>query len=216
MQQILNVITPADTYDLVGLDEMKQMLMIPAGDTSKDSMLTAIIGSVSETLAKMCNRVFGYEKVVETFYQLEDGSSRRLYLSRWPVQLTDVVSIMRNGVDDVLNDENLSFVLEQETGTLYRSPSGGIWYGVIEVVYSGGYKLPDAAPGSLKFALAGVIRESYMAWIRNPSLYGIRQLGHKEARVSYYEPGQMGTLGSPATWQAVQSVVDSKFTRFWV
>lgn len=216
MQHILNVLEKADTYDLVGLDEMKQMLMIPASDTSKDAMLTAMISTISETVAKMQNRVFAKEKVRETIYQLEDGDSRRIYLSRWPVKLVDIESITRDDTYDVLLDEGNGWTLEEETGTLYRYPPGGAWYGVTEIVYSGGYELPEEAPGPLKFALAGVLRESYMAWVRNPSLYGIRQLGHKEARVSYYQPDQISTLGSPDTWRAVQSVLDAKYTRFWV
>jgi hypothetical protein len=218
MQQILNVLTPASTYDIVTLEGMKSLLLLQPGDTSKDALLTEMITAVSDTVARMCNRVFGYEKVREQFYQLADGNSSRLYLSRWPVKFADIESINRDDDDyDLLPDNPALWSLEEETGTLYSYPTTGPWYGIIDIVYSGGYKLPDDAPGALKFAVAGVIRESYMAWIRNPALFGVRQLGHKEARIAYYDPTKMGVaLGSPDTWKAVQSVLDAKFTRFWV
>jgi hypothetical protein len=218
MQQILNVLVKADTYDLVTLEGMKAMLLIPPTDTSKDILLTELITVVSETVAKMCNRVFSYEKVREQFYQLEDGNSSRLYLSRWPVKFADIESINRDDDDyDLLPDNPTRWLLEEETGMLYSYPASGYWYGTVDVIYSGGYVLPDEAPGPLKFAVAGVIRESYMAWIRNPALFGVRQLGHKEARIAYYDPTKLGVaLGSPETWQAVQSVLDARYTRFWV
>ena len=69
--------------------------------------------------------------------------------------------------------------------------------------------------GPLKFAVMAVIRESYLAWIRNPALFGVRQLRHKEAAIGYYQPNLLGTLGSPETWKTVQSVLE-KYVRLWV
>jgi hypothetical protein len=218
MQQILNVITPAASYDLVSLAEMKASLGIPPTNTTNDVLLQDLITNLSETVAKMCNRVFGFEKVDETFYQLEDQgappNTQRLYLSRWPVQLSDIAALTQDG-NDLLASEGSSWMLEKETGTLYSFPTTGPWIGVIDCQYSGGYVLPDDAPGPLKFAMKAVTRESYMAWIRNPGLYGIRQISHKESRVAYYQPNLLGTMGTPDTWTHVQSILN-KYVRYWV
>jgi hypothetical protein len=212
VQQILNVITPSPTQDLVSLDDMKQKLFIASSDTTKDFLLQEIITNTSETIAKLCNRVFGYEEVDETFYQLEDGSSQRLYLSRWPVLLTDIKTFTQDG-NDLLAAPN--WVLEQATGTIYLQSSLGSWYGVIDVDYSGGYQLPDGAPGSLKFATEALIREGYMSWIRSPASFGVRQISHKEARIGYFGPNLFPTTGLPATWQTVQSILN-RYIRHWV
>jgi hypothetical protein len=222
VQQILNVITESSTQDLVSLDDMKQKLHIPPTDTTKDFLLQEIITNTSGAIAEMCNRVFGKGKVEETFYQLEDATTpatRRLYLSRWPVAKADIETFTQDGVDylpDAIGPPHLgSWVLEESTGTLYQQPPAGAWGGVIDVVYTGGYDLPDGAPGALKFATEALIRESYTSWIRNPSSFGVRQIGHKEARVSYYAPNMFPTLGIPATWTQVGGVLH-KFTRYWM
>jgi hypothetical protein len=222
MQQILNVITPSPTQDLVSLDDMKQKLQIPSADTSKDFLLQEIITNTSDTIAKMCLRVFGKEKVDETFYQLEDATTpatRRLYLSRWPVTKSDIEAFTQDGVDylpDVIGPAwEGSWVLEETTGTLYQRTATGPWGGVIDVIYTGGYDLPDGAPGALKFATEALIREGYSAWSRSPASLGVRQIGHKEARVSYYAPNMFATLGNPATWTQVGGVLH-KFTRLWI
>jgi hypothetical protein len=226
MQQILNVITPATSQDLVSLAEMKASLLIPPTNTTYDVLLQDLITNTSETIAKMCNRVFGYEEVDETFYQLEDEFSaetmmpsgptitRRLYLSRWPVVLADITSITQDG-NDISGDQGTVWILEEETGTLYMLPNYAPWYGVIDVKYSGGYQLPDDAPGPLKFAMKALTREAYAGWTRSPSLYGVRQIAHKESRVGYYDPSLLGVMGMPGTWKNVQSILN-KYVRFWV
>ena len=218
MQQILNVITPSETQDLVSLEDMKKKLFIPDTDTSKDFLLQEIITNTSEVIARLCNRVFGYETVDETFYQLEDGRSRRLYLSRWPVVKDDIETITQDG-DDLLPEFGPpgtgTWVLEELTGTLYLPPNGSGWYGVIDVVYAGGYKLPDGAPAALRFAAEALMREAYMSWLRPVGSFGVRQIAHKEARISYYAPNLFPTVGVPATWTSVMSILN-KYTRLWV
>jgi hypothetical protein len=229
MQQILNVITPSATYDLVTLAEMKMKLMIDPSNTQWDALLEELITNISDIIAKICIRVFAYESVHETFYQLEDeyGSApatRRLYLSRWPVVQNDITVITQDGVDISGWFTTGACILESATGTLYlppryNSPSGPAgnpaWCGQIDVFYSGGYQLPDGAPGAVKFAVEGLLRESYASWIRNPAMYGLRQVSHKESRVSYYGPNMFPVLGQPETWKAVQQLLQ-RFIRQWV
>jgi hypothetical protein len=214
VQQILNVITPSETYDLVSLAELKMKLGVPDTDTSKDAMLQEFITNTSDVLARYCNRVFAYEEVEETFYQLADGNSARLYLSRWPVKLADIQAITQDG-DDILPLDASNWVLEESTGTLYMRYTNQPWYGDIYVAYSGGYALPDGAPAALKFAAEAAIRESYMTWIRNPQSFGVRMIAHKENRVSYYGPNMFPTVGLPATWTFINQLL-YKFMRPWV
>ena len=182
MQQTLNVLTPSSTYDLVTLDEMKMKLMIPPTTTTWDPLLNELIPNISDTIARMCNRVLAYEKVEETFYQLEDNCyTQRLYLSRWPVVLADITAFTQNGVDITSWFAPIpgsitpvgvggQCILEQDTGTIYMPSNLGPWWGTIDVTYSGGYQLPDGAPGTLKFCVEALIRESYMSWISNTTL----------------------------------------------
>lgn len=227
MQQILNVITPATAvppagpYDLVTLAEMKAKMLIPPTNTTFDVLLQELITNISETIAKMCNRVFAQEKVDETFYQLNDGNgtTQRLYLSRWPVKLANIASINQSGVDilpnNISNGTTGQWVLEESTGTIYQSSDFGAWCGTVDVVYTGGYALPDGAPGTLKFCVEALIRESYMSWIRNPALFGVRLISHKESHVGYYGPNMFPTIGLPDTWKAVNSLL-YKYIRQWV
>lgn len=216
MQQILNVITKSDTYDLVSLEDMKMKLFIPPTDTSKDELIKELITNLSDLIARMCNRVFAYEQVQETFYQLNDGRyTQRLYLSRWPVVEADIVTITQsdNDISPLFLDGTC--VLEEETGTLYMPSNNGPWCGVVDVLYSGGYQLPDGAPGALKFAMEALMRESYMSWIRNPALFGVRQISHKHSRIGYYGPNMFPTIGLPTTWKAVEGLL-YKYIRHWV
>jgi hypothetical protein len=216
MQQILNVLVPADSQDLVTLAEMKMKLMIAPADTSKDPLLQELITNTSEVIARMCNRVFGYEQVDETYYQLEDGGSRRLYLSRWPVVLADIKSFTCDGIDHMPLQPTGNWVLEELTGTLYQRPDLGPWYGEIDVVYSGGYLLPNNAPNALKFAAEALIREGYIAWIRSPSSFTVSNISHKESRIGYFGPNVFSTIGNPATWDMLKNGLLYKYIRHWV
>jgi hypothetical protein len=224
MQQLLNVITPADSQALLSLAAMKIKLLIPPTDTTKDALLTELITNMSAVVARVCNRVFGYEKVEETFYQLNDQgnppSTMRLYLSRWPVKKADIESIAHSvdgsgTSDDLLPDADATWFLEELTGTLYRRPDQGPWVDTIDVVYSGGYALPDDAPPDLTFAAEAAIREQYYLALRNPNTFGVRQLAHKESRISYYPPNMFLTSGNPQTWQTLQAVL-VHYTRHWI
>jgi len=219
-QHVLNVITEATTHDLVTLDEMKLMLRIPTTDTSKDPELAIMIDGVSAQMATFANRVFGYEEVHETFYDIVP--KRRLFFSRWPVKLTDIQTMSLSGVD-VLGDG--TWVLEEKKGILYtpQASGRGQWAGDLDVVYSGGYKLPDEAPDDLKRAAAAAIREDYYTFLRGAILSGVRMIAHKQARVMYYPPGQIGATlqtsvgpaGSSATWNSVMAVLNH-YIRHWV
>src|SRR5262245_55073306 len=95
MLSIVRVITPADSYALLSLADAKLSLLLT--DSSYDAQLTALIDRVSSMISILTNRVFGKEEVVETF---EGQPSKRLMLSRWPVKIADITSVVDGGVMD--------------------------------------------------------------------------------------------------------------------
>jgi len=214
-QHILNVITPAATQDLMTLDEFKTSLRIATSDTSKDDELTLIIDGVSAQCAKLCNRIFGFEKVDETFYDVVNIA--RLYFSRWPVKLSDIETFTVDGVD-IRTDP--SWVLEEKTGMLYKP--GAVWNGDIDCIYSGGYKLPEDAPDDLKRVALLCAREDYYIYLRGAIMSGVRSVSHKHARVQFYPPGQIAMAAQTAkvgdlspTWNQAMAVLN-RYLRYWV
>jgi hypothetical protein len=216
MQHLLNVLTPADSVALLTLAEAKTALNIPASDTSKDQSLTFFIENMSDTLATLVARVFVKEQVEETFYDIVNYP-KRLFFSRWPVLLQDIVSMVDADGNDLLLDPR-PWVLEQRTGMLYRT-DGGWWDGTIDVVYSGGYLLPDDAPPALKQLAVGLTREAYYQMLLGAISAGnIRMVSHKHARVMFFPTGaQQGAMGMKgvAASPAIQKAVDSVLSHFW-
>lgn len=243
MQHILNVIEPADSIALLTLEEAKLALNIPVTDITKDAALTMFIDQMSDVMSELANRVFVFEKVQETFFDINNGE-KRIYFSRWPVKFGDIVQLTADGVDIIPNvwpplvpmqpdypvppstvppnPTSDNWVLEQDTGTLYRPPNG-IWTGNVNSVYSGGYKNPEDVPPSLKQCAIAMIREGYYAMIRGAIGSGVRMIAHKSARVMYYPQGGGsgqgsgggGVAASPAVQRAVNDVL-MKFIRHWV
>jgi hypothetical protein len=218
MYQILNVLKESPTQDLMTIDEAKNALRIPATDTSKDAEITMIISGASMQIAKMANRVFGYEQVHETFYSGFD-THERIYFSRWPIKTADLVTLTIDGTD-IVPALGMDWVLEEKTGTLQRTAPGDVWQGTVDAVYSAGYKLPDEVPDDLK-RIAGVgIREDYYTYLRGAIMSGVRMLSHKHARVMFYPPGQIaqpagagGIAGTP-TWNAINAAL-RPYIRHW-
>lgn len=67
--------------DLISLADMKTYLSIATADTTKDSLLAALIADVSAAIRKYCRREFSLQTSVETF----DGGVDALLLSSLPV-----------------------------------------------------------------------------------------------------------------------------------
>jgi hypothetical protein len=216
MEHIVNVLEEAASQQLITMDELKTALRIPSSDSSKDAELQMIIDTTSLAVAKMCNRSFGFEKVRETFYN-EADTHCRMFFSRWPVKLEDIESFTMEGIDQ-LPLVGGDWVLEQKTGTLYRPVS--TWYGKVDCVYSGGYKLPDEVPDDLKRAVTVAARDDYYTFLRGAIMSGVRMLSHKHARVMFYPSGGQtsekgGGAGSAGIWNAVNAAL-RPYTRHWI
>ena len=87
--RVIDIITPATTYDLISLDELKTMFGILLTDTSQDELLTMLITNYSDIIATYCNRVFAYEELSEIWRCVEydqTNSMTRLFVEQ-PAQL---------------------------------------------------------------------------------------------------------------------------------
>jgi hypothetical protein len=216
----IKVITAADNYDLVSLDEAKVMLGIDAADTTNDAQLEMLITSQSIFAANQCNRVFAYEQVRETWRCVgavccPDGAAR-IYLTHYPVKAEDVL-IVETPKGTVLDVD--AYELDEETGKLT------IWGGYsseIIVTYSGGYHLPDECPADLKNATGLMVSaQRTQAAAAATGGSGIRMLAHKESRIMYFSPKDMagGSTGSSspsvsASASAAKTILDN-YVRYW-
>jgi hypothetical protein len=205
------VLTPATQFDLLTLAECKLLLGLDPNDTTQDAQLQLMISTNSATIAEMCNRTFAQEKVRELWREIGHG---RLYLSHWPIKSTDDIESVTAG-GGVLDPTSCE--LEPHSGKLSVYGSNGAgeghWSEPAEVVYTGGYVLPDEAPLPLKQATAILVREDRL---RNQQMHvaGVKQIHHEGRSVSYFDPSLLlrATAGKPPGWQAIDPLL-KQFTR---
>jgi hypothetical protein len=179
----VKILTPATSTDFVTLAEAKTMLGIVTSTPDQDAQLAMMISWCSAVVMRICNRddaiaSMAYETLTEDWREL---GSNRVYLSHWPVKESDIQSVAVNGV----TLDPSSYDLEQGSGKL--SNYSGWQDEPITVTYSGGYQLPDEAPLALKQATVIFIVEARMR-ARQSQVGGVRQISHKEARVSFFDP----------------------------
>jgi hypothetical protein len=206
----VKVLTPADSHDLISLEEAKIYLGISAADTSSDEQLKLLISYNSATIAELCNRTFGYEKVRETWRCMApiacpDGSSR-LYLTHWPVLEDDIESVETGGYT-LLPEE---YEIEEASGKLT------LWNGNVDdiiVTYSGGYLLPDDAPDALKQA-SGLLVRSGRSEAAAEATSGVRMIAHKESRIMFHPPAKTGGTSSSGVSSTAANQVKGLLTSY--
>jgi|SRR5215204_3902866 len=208
MLSFVEVVTPAEDYKLISLESAK--LALDLTDTSYDEKLTELIERVSDEISALCNnRVFAKEEVIETFY---GDPTSRLFLSRFPVDATDIESVEVSGLA-VTN-----YVLDNKNGILYLA-SG--WSPAV-VSYAGGYVLPAGAPKALQQAalmlLSSRFSEAQQAVTAGS---GIKSVSHEGSTVTYMTPNEMSgsratsSSGGSATLSSVQALLNH-YMRIWV
>jgi len=210
----VKILQPATSYALITLEDAKIYLGIAATDTSQDIQLQMLIDMNSDTIAQMCNRVFGKEKVRETWRCVglvccPDGSCR-VFLTRFPVVEAEIESV--ESPAGTLIDPS-GYEVEEASGklTLLNGCSSEI-----VIVYSGGYLLPADSPPSLQQALGLLLRES-RTQAAQEAVSGMRMIAHKEARVVFHSPtsgsSTTGQTGGTTARQAAQNLL-SNYTRY--
>ena len=184
--RVIKVLTPADSFDLVTLAELKTAAGLDPTDTSMDPQLEMYISNYSDAVATLCNRVFAYEEVAEiwrcTNVDLTNGM-KRLFVSHWPIDLTAELTL-ESPTGTALDPT--TYVVEQRSGKIEMLST---WAEPITVTYSGGYHLPDEAPPALKQAVGIAVRDAQaMAQRMATGGSGIRSLTHRENRVQFFDP----------------------------
>jgi hypothetical protein len=212
----VNVITPADSYDLATLDEVKTLIGISLTDTSEDALLQMWITSYSDIIATMCHRVFAKEAVIETWRgdtKPFDTDNGRIFLTHYPVSDTDIVQV--TGPDGT--DLSGTYELENKSGKLqfFNTP----WSEPIRISYSGGYNLPEEAPPALKQALALLV-QSARVWQSRSMTAGVRSISHRESRVQFFDVNAaLAKMGGPGPIGMATGMVEpllSAYTRYYV
>lgn len=213
MQSSINIITPATSQSLVSVPEAKLALNLSRStDQVLEDQIEMFIDWASSQIAAIAGRVFGEETLTETFNVISEQFPDHLYLNRWPV--ANIGSI----VDDTNDIVASGYQLEKLTGKITRIDGIGFG-GPVTVTYTGGYRLPKDAPSALKQATLLMTRESYYSAIRGDAT--VRMIGHKEARVIYFDPnaalkalgGGGGSGGGSPAKRAAEDLV-KHFMRF--
>ena len=206
----VQVLTPATSFDLMTLDEAKQMLGISLTDTSDDAQLAMFIDINSATISRLCNRVFAREEVTESWRELNGGN--RVFLSHWPVLQADIESVQSPLGTMVSPDD---WELEEASGKV--SFFGVAAIEPVVITYWGGYNLPNEAPGALKHALALLNLQSRLLASLG-TIGGIHQLSHKEARISFHDPAKIlaAAMGQAAGMESPLMQVLSHYIHYEV
>jgi hypothetical protein len=181
--RIIKVITPAASYDLISLAELKILIGVLPADTSQDAVLQEYITQYSDIVATMCNRVFAYEEVSEIWRCVNYDNTNimtRLHLSHYPIDSDDTL-VIESPTGAVLDPS--SYAVEEKSGKIELL---SINDEPIKVTYFGGYLLPDEAPPALKQATALLVREG-QSLMNRLAVSGVRSISHKDSRVMYFD-----------------------------
>jgi len=202
----VKILTPATSFALMTLDELKVALGAPTGTPATDEQWQWMIDANSATISEICNRVFAKEEVEETWREIVSG---RVFLTHYPVKEADIESVTIGGIDQV------GWELEEASGklSLFSGPRDPI-----VVHYTGGFDLPDEAPMPLKQA-AVLMSASWKAQLAMVQVTGVKMIAHKEARVMFHTPTTGGSSGGSSSSGGVPPAVESilsQYTRFWV
>jgi hypothetical protein len=187
MHNSLEIVTPAVCMDLTVLETAKMELGIASTDTSKDDLLATLIKQASGIVSDYCNRVFGAEEVIETFWV--DGPSefvRSVMLTRSPI-----IAILDVFADNVLLDP--SEYRMGSDGHLHRIDTLGVTNWIltqtIEVHYQAGYVLLDDLPYGVERAALSLIKGMYFSLgsdpsVRSEDIPGVRSVSYQVGTTS--------------------------------
>lgn len=195
MDVVKKIIKPAADISLLTPYEARLGLnLLSTSDANLDDMLELLVRWSSDEISTLTGRDFAKETLVETIREI-NWDCNKIWLSHFPV-----VSIDEVKVGDTVMIEDTDFALDEDAGKIIRL-NGTMWSDTVEVTYTGGFDLPFEAPPALQQAAILLVREAYYAAKRGDAT--IRMVGHKEARVIYFDPNALAlkagsSAGSPA------------------
>ncbi len=171
LRSITTVVTPASSYALASLADVKTELGI--ADTSKDTLLTRYLNYASTTIAQFCNRAFVAETVKDEIWPDREwysfqvvGQVKDLQLSRWPV--VSITEVLENGETLVSGTD---YRADNDNGILIRLDTNGYpkpWLAwPLSVTYSAGFAI---VPTDVQDATIRLVKARYLAQGRDPFL----------------------------------------------
>jgi hypothetical protein len=177
---MLEVVTPAATFDLTTVDAVNAELGIDS-NTANDGLNSGYISAASDSIARYCKRILVAQEYAETFYT--NTCKNELLLSEYPV--AEIASIEENGVP--LADD--AFKVNADTGAVIRRRNGDIaWWpdaSTIIVTYTAGHGegtgLPSLPP-SIERAAILLSCMAYRSRRRDPA---IRTATHTDTSVTF-------------------------------
>ena len=131
---MLEVVTPAATFDLTTVDAVNAELGIDS-NTANDGLISGYISAASDSIARYCKRILVAQEYAETFYT--NTCKNELLLSEYPV--AEIASIEENGVPAATlqalmamgHDVRMSGT-QGSAQTVWVHPNTGMIYGVAD------------------------------------------------------------------------------------
>ncbi len=177
---MLEVITPAETFDLTTVEAVNAELGLDTG--VDDALIAGYVASASDQIARYCKRVLVAQEYEEIFYT--NTYKNELLLSEYPV--SDIASIDENGV---LLDAD-AFRVDANTGAVIRHRNGDIaWWpqaSTIIVQYVAGYSEDTGGAPSVPAAIErAAILLSAMSYRSRGRDASVRSVQHGDSSVSF-------------------------------
>jgi hypothetical protein len=192
MHQFVTVVgqTSPAIYDLTTIADVNDALALASSPTN-DAAVAADITASSRQLADLCGRVFALQTVVETFrFRFgADSYFDRLNLSRYPVTEFQSLSINDQVIDPTFYEIDFNSGVVYLLYGIWTVPSyWSIYPGAGKMVanYSGGYMLPDDAPGALAAACIENVRDGRMLTARGLHA-GLQDVWSGDNRIRYFD-----------------------------
>lgn len=187
-KSIFDVVTPADSYDLISLENFKADHGITSN--AEDAQLRRMISKASAAIQRACNRVFALETVSETIWIERPVSGSpvvyglgELPLSRYPI--FEIEHLIEAGEE---LEETVDFAASKQAGLILRLDCNGIpvcWTNKdkITVQYSAGY---DEIPLDLQDAVSMTVWDKVQNNNQNKNIKSTYVDGID--RVEYFAP----------------------------
>jgi len=212
MYSIFDLVDTTDELeqDLITLEDAKTELGVTG--TSQDAAISSRITRASKVIAEHCNRQFALASAEETFvfhghhaFYHHHGvpQEHALILTLYPI--VEIASISLDGLDL----DASAFDVQPEEGMI-RLIDCGRWHGRVIVTYTGGYDLPDDAPGALQSACIELVRQysNAASSASSAGASGIRSVTHGDETVTFDNSSSSSSSSSSSRTGFSQALID--------
>jgi hypothetical protein len=169
--RITRIVTPADSLDLVTLDQAKDALGIPATDTSKDAQIQQHITSTSNAINNWCDRIFAVQTYRDQVRNACGDWGEPVVTRQYPFVLDDSGVPLVVVTEDSVALDATTLETDTDTGRLYRLDGAGSlasWASTLLVVdYTAGF---NPIPPDVQSACLEWVMIRYHTMGRDPTL----------------------------------------------